>query len=214
MTSNSLYDYARANIWLGILLLLIFLDVLILPSPVVAAGVQDTIGTSAYITFIWSIGVPGQIFCAILLTLFSWLANIVFVKYVARAAPTGARARGFVVVLALSGYLLRICAKRTLHHDFKYRIAAPDELITTMPYNWLLHPGYTGLLLHMCGVAVLSTDSMNIYLGSFCAALLMSGFMASLWVRITEEEEMLAAQFGAAWVAHTADRWHLLPGVW
>ena len=102
----------------------------------------------------------------------------------------------------------------TLQDDFKYRIAVPGELITTMPYNWLLHPGYTGLFLHMCGVARLSTDSMNMYLGSFCAALLMAGFMASLWVRIAEEEAMLAARFGERWGLHAAERWHLLPGVW
>ena len=58
-------------------------------------------------------------------------------------------------------YGVRRWAKAALAGDFVYRIAAPDTLITTGPYAYLVHPSYTGMLLHLAGIIMLGAVGLS-----------------------------------------------------
>ena len=76
-------------------------------------------------------------------------------RYLARAyaltgsLPTAPR--------SFAGWGLRKWAQHTLGDLFTYQISNPGTLVTAPPYTVLLHPGYTGIVLHIAGVVMLST---------------------------------------------------------
>ena len=59
-----------------------------------------------------------------------------------------------------SRYGLRRWAKVTLARNFVYQIAAPNTLIAAGPYAFLVHPSYTGALLHVTGIVMLGTAAL------------------------------------------------------
>ena len=139
-----------------------------------------------------------------------------------RGAPGGhaawANAGGGI---ALLGWGLRRWAKHELAAMFTYQITAPEELLTTGPYCWLVHPGYAGSLLHSAGLVMLATvalDRRTTRFGTFFPArlpvsLALCAFAAAkVFARIEDEEAMLREQFGGdRWAAHVSARWRILP---
>ena len=117
---------------------------------------------------------------------------------------------GFVV--SLGGFVLRRWAKHALADHFEYLIGDPGELITHGPYRWLAHPGYTGSMLHVIGIEMMFLTTFQ-YRGTLLLALAAAS-LATMRVRIMDEEEMLSGVMGDVWNAHIAERWHLIPFVW
>ncbi|OSC97106.1 hypothetical protein PYCCODRAFT_1193355 [Trametes coccinea BRFM310] len=121
-------------------------------------------------------------------------------------------------VLVTTGALLRISCHRTLGRFFQWQSTVePDhELITTGPYKYVRHPGYTALVLLTIGTS-LTLLSPGSYLDE--TGLLMTGWgkavaagligwlgivTGGLVLRINEEEEELEKRFGAGWQAWVA----------
>ena len=59
----------------------------------------------------------------------------------------------FAVTAAVSGGLLRIWAMRTLGRFFTFQVTIRDShvLVETGPYQYLMHPSYTGLVMSLTG---------------------------------------------------------------
>lgn len=117
---------------------------------------------------------------------------------------------GVAVVLCVFGSQLRQAAFDELGRMFTYAVTIKQdhELIGTGPYSLLIHPSYTGAIL--CILAGL------FYIGLRSRAwVLISAvtFVGLLSFRISNEEQVLAANFGEKWVEFSQTRWRLVPFV-
>jgi len=117
------------------------------------------------------------------------------------------RAAGMSLILA--GVLLRSSAVRALGGGFVVRlgILPKQSFVETGPYRCLRHPNYAALLLVALGTAVAVASPL-----AFAATLLL--WLPIVVVRITREERLLAARFGAAYERYRARTWRLIPGMY
>ena len=117
------------------------------------------------------------------------------------------RVLGTGVILA--GVLLRSSAARALGDAFVVRlgISAKQRLVEAGPYSRLRHPNYAALLLIALGTSVALASPL-----AFAATMLL--WLPIIVVRITREERMLAARFGAAWQRYRGRTWRLVPGMY
>lgn len=138
-----------------------------------------------------------------------------------------------VVSLAILyiGIYVRLQAYTQLGANFTYRIAKPDELVTSGFYAYVRHPSYTGLLtvlvayyslfvqqrgLVSCWAPLIDerlvTDKRHAYLVPFvgfgCA---ISMFMVR---RVAEEEAMMEREFGDKWRQYKARTKKFVPFVY
>ncbi|KAL6888054.1 hypothetical protein GGI43DRAFT_416984 [Trichoderma evansii] len=117
-----------------------------------------------------------------------------------------------------AGIPLRLYAYRSLGKNFTFQLTKPDRLITTGLHGYLQHPSYTGAAILGFSAAfwLLRWDGVIscwlppwLYekitcMGVFFNAFVLSGaFGWLLWKRVSEEERVLKAAFGAEW-----ERWH------
>ena len=208
---------------LGLALFGIFVDIFVPPAvlPEVSNGNLDTIGSNILLSWIWSLSTHEQVLLSFLATAVL-LGVMTFVSSIASPGGTISHARDFEwkqvmpngATIALMGWALRCWAKVSLSEQFTYIVTTPPSLLSSGPYTLLIHPGYAGSLLHMCGIFILAARPFGKYIGSCLVILSVSMAFAALSLRIREEEAALSAQFGAEWSAHTATRWRLVPFVW
>jgi protein-S-isoprenylcysteine O-methyltransferase Ste14 len=111
--------------------------------------------------------------------------------------------------LVLLGLAVRLWASRTLGLYFTRSLLVRDghRVITGGPYRFVRHPGYTGVLVSLVGLALMLGNWLSI-------VLMMSGFLVGHVPRINREEAMLEAYLGEPYRAYARTRKRLIPGVW
>jgi protein-S-isoprenylcysteine O-methyltransferase Ste14 len=218
----ALLKWPRYHCAFAIMLFAFMLDIFVPPTslrPVVSQDrmVDDRISVLAWI---WSRPLPQQVVLAFVCTLPSWAIVVAMGSWMHGAGANdggGGRGGGTAaagVVVATCGFLLRQWSKAVLASDFTYRISAPvNGLVTTGPYAFLVHPGYTGSLVHLVGLCVLAAPAGR-RAGIALVVVATAAVAAALKLRVDDEEALLAATFGAQWTNHVAARWHLVPLVW
>lgn len=122
-----------------------------------------------------------------------------------------------VATLALLyvGSYIRFRAYAELGANFTYRLAKPDQLVTSGLYAYVRHPSYTGLVavliamyslffrqrgLRSCWGLVNEWLVENDWVGY---AVVLVGFSIPIWLfmvkRVKEEEKMMEQEFGQKW---------------
>lgn len=126
------------------------------------------------------------------------------------------------------GVPLRLISYSALGRNFTFAISEPDSLTTTGIYRHVQHPGYTGLIaLVFANVALFARIDgclscwippswyqavRSVWCVSFPLGLAMAAGM--IWKRVTQEEEMLRAKFGAEWEEWHAETPRFIPRLW
>jgi len=82
--------------------------------------------------------------------------------------------------LFVVGYAIRVWSIKTLGKDFSLTLLMPMRIVTSGPYRWVRHPSYSGTLLMLLGLSILSP----------ILAINWLGFMFFL-SRICKEEQLL-----------------------
>ena len=185
---------------------LFYLDVAIPPAQL-PSSVADTDFFGIIFDALWHLSVAQQTMLAALAT----AASVLGWRFVFGEQPTTAWSAAGTVV-ALTGWALRQWAKLTLADNFQYQISTPASLLTTGPYAWLVHPGYSGVNLHVIGISILCFASPNWHKCRLPLLAAIAAVMIALQgrIRIAPEERLLEEKFGDAWTAHVAHRWRVL----
>lgn len=112
------------------------------------------------------------------------------------------------VALFAAGGALRIWPVFVLGRRFSGLVAIQPghTLVTTGLYRFIRHPSYLGLLVNAAGWALAFRSGVGLVL----AALILPPLAA----RMSAEERLLSAQFGAEYEAYRARTWRLVPGVY
>lgn len=116
----------------------------------------------------------------------------------------------FAISVAFTGFNLRMWSYYTLGDMFTFTIGTREhhELITNGPYQYLVHPSYTGTLLHVFASLLFFTD--NWFMGGIVIVLLLYGNY-NVFKRIKIEERMMFDCFGQEYVKYVKQRWRLVP---
>ena len=83
---------------------------------------------------------------------------------------------------------------------------ANHKLMTGGPYRWSRHPRYLALLLSRIGFALA--------IASIIADVILIGWFASVWLRMSREEQYLLSQFDGEYQDFMRTRARLLPGIY
>ncbi len=120
----------------------------------------------------------------------------------------GEAIRRLGVVLTALGGALRIGPVFVLGRRFSGLVAIQPghELVTSGVYTVIRHPSYLGLLVTALGWALAFRSGVGVLL----TALLIPPLLA----RISSEERLLSAHFGAEYDAYRARTWRLIPGLY
>lgn len=133
-----------------------------------------------------------------------------------------------LTLILFVGVPLRLVSYASLGKSFTFALKAPDRLITDGIYHYLQHPSYPGtIILLFCNPILLLRIDGSVCcwipppryqtakkIWWWCVAPAWSSFLIwTLWRRVTQEESMLLATFGAEW-----ERWHattarFVPGI-
>jgi isoprenylcysteine carboxyl methyltransferase (ICMT) family protein YpbQ len=107
------------------------------------------------------------------------------------------------------GIALRRWAARTLGRFFTQSVTICERhaVITTGPYRLVRHPGYTGMLISMIGLALTLGNWVSLWIS-------VVGFFAGHVPRIKVEEQVLEENLGEAYKSFERSRKRLIPGVW
>ena len=102
---------------------------------------------------------------------------------------------------------------------FTYQISTPAHIIISGPYQFLVHPGYSGAFIHMSAFIMLLTTPLNqrgklTYLKVPITILLIAALSKMFLQRIEDEEILLSEHFGEQWTAHLNDKWRLFPYIY
>jgi protein-S-isoprenylcysteine O-methyltransferase Ste14 len=122
--------------------------------------------------------------------------------------PTGlAFAIGFATYLA--GFGMRRWSEMTLGRYFTFTVmtSADQPVITSGPYRFVRHPGYTGVLLVVLGSGLVTGN----WIGLAAWTLLV---MAPLLYRIHVEEDALQTALGDRYRRYASGHKRLIPLVW
>ena len=108
------------------------------------------------------------------------------------------------------GIALRVWSIRTLGRYFTFTVQTSTDqpVITTGPYRVLRHPAYTGLLLALIGIAILTTRNWLSLL------VLIPFVVVGLIYRIQVEERALLQDLGDTYRSYTATHKRLIPYIW
>lgn len=122
-------------------------------------------------------------------------------------AVTFARPQLFAVgaVIAILGIALRWYAIITLGRFFSMRVqtTADQQVVESGPYRLVRHPSYTGAMLTIAGVLMMSTS----WLALACFTIALPGFA----YRIAVEEQVLASGIGAPYRDYMRRSKRLIP---
>mmetsp|Transcript_113 Transcript_113/g.141 ORF Transcript_113/g.141 Transcript_113/m.141 type:complete len:235 (-) Transcript_113:147-851(-) len=214
---------------------LCFLDTLAPPAQLPADGPDDSdrIGNFPLFAWVWRLPTTAQVFIAVLsatLVVIVW-AKVALTSRKQKLHPidgsTLHKDRGNTsswtmvsTMFSVLGYLLRLWSKHTLKASFTYQISVPMELIKEGPYQWLIHPGYSGSLLIVLGFIMFvamntgtSSTKLTFNVRVSFALVLFAIAINILQKRLDDEELMLVNHFGQAWINHASTRWRLVPFV-
>lgn len=122
-----------------------------------------------------------------------------------------------LALILCAGIPLRLVPYASLGKNFTFTLTEPDRLVTTGIYHYVQHPSYTGLVtLLVCSMVLLGRNDgvlscwipPRLYQAARTAKLVMipiwlSILMLGVRTRVSEEELMLRAEFGAEW-----EKWH------
>ncbi|HKV29491.1 MAG TPA: isoprenylcysteine carboxylmethyltransferase family protein [Candidatus Dormibacteraeota bacterium] len=129
--------------------------------------------------------------------LIGFLLLAVFVgSTAARGVPAAAIMEGrpvifaFALLLAIAGIVLRWYAIVTLGRFFSMRVqtTSDQQVVQSGPYRLVRHPSYTGLLMTVLGVLLMSTNWFTLA----CYVIALPGFGYRIYV----EEHALASELG------------------
>ncbi len=122
-------------------------------------------------------------------------------------AGLGAQIAG-LLLLAIS-VALRVWTRLTLKGQYSGHLQtlADGILVTSGPYRFIRHPGYTGYLLLCLGFCV----GFGSLLGLTAILLIL---LPGLVYRMTVEERLLACRYGDEYVAYMARTKRIIPGIW
>jgi len=129
----------------------------------------------------------------------------------ARGVPAAAMTKGrpviftFAVLLAIGGIVLRWYAIVTLGRFFSMRVqTAPDQqVVESGPYRFVRHPSYTGTLMTVLGVLLMSTNWVTLA----CFLIALPGFAYRIYV----EEHALTSALGDRYREYTRRSKRLVP---
>jgi protein-S-isoprenylcysteine O-methyltransferase Ste14 len=110
--------------------------------------------------------------------------------------------------LLVAGVALRGWSMAILGNSYSRELQVTDRQLLMMagPYRIIRHPGYAGSLLVWIGFALGA--------GSWAGAILTGIVLGAAYVyRITAEERVLCAKFGAAYQNYQQQTWRLIPGL-
>lgn len=141
-------------------------------------------------------------------------AGLVWLGFASTTAPaaiirptSAAFAAGMTVYLA--GFAMRRWSEMTLGRYFTFTVltSADQPVITSGPYRFLRHPGYTGVLLVVIGAGLVNGN----WLGLAGWTLLV---LLPLLYRIHVEENALLTTLGERYRAYAAHHKRLIPLIW
>ena len=135
------------------------------------------------------------------------------------------------LALLYLGSYIRLQAYAQLGANFTYRIAKPDQIVTSGFYAYVRHPSYTGLLMVLlafyslllrqrglvsCWAPLVDermvTDAMHAYLVP------VIGFSCVIYMfmvrRVREEEAMMEREFGEKWIEYRARTKKFVPYIY
>ncbi|KIW10149.1 hypothetical protein PV08_11110 [Exophiala spinifera] len=132
-----------------------------------------------------------------------------------------------LALILCAGIPLRLVSYASLGRNFTFALMEPDRLTTTGIYGYVQHPSYTGIaILVLCNVALLCRfDGALSYwipptwfpvmrkLEKLFFPVGLSVLLLPLWTRVTQEEQMLKAEFGAEWEKWHSTTWRFIPWV-
>ncbi len=113
------------------------------------------------------------------------------------------------MALFVAGFGMRRWSEMTLGRYFTFTVmtSAEQPVITSGPYRFVRHPGYTGVLLILLGSGLVTGN----WIGLAGWTLLV---MAPLLYRIHVEENALLSAVGDRYRAYASDHKRLIPLVW
>ncbi|RMJ21324.1 hypothetical protein PHISP_07808 [Aspergillus sp. HF37] len=134
------------------------------------------------------------------------------------------------IVCILSMFLggaIRLSAFGGLGRFFTFRLAAPDQLVTSGVYSFVQHPSYTGQVLLMVpnlwlvfgwnATAACFVDAGLLAWvrgwGVWASGVFGAAVLAGMGLRVRDEERMLREKFGDEWVAWNRKTKRFIPGV-
>ncbi|THV03996.1 hypothetical protein K435DRAFT_747217 [Dendrothele bispora CBS 962.96] len=135
---------------------------------------------------------------------------------------------GFACMMVAT--ILRYETYRVMGRQFTFDVTIrgkDHKLITTGPYHYVRHPGYTGFfLVVVAGLIMLYGEGswlrecgfMEMRIGQVVVALFMAWWtnvVVRLWGRMSQEDELLKEKFGEEWVKWREEvRYKLIPGLY
>jgi len=176
---------------------------------------KDRLGSLSVTAFIWKLTRLQQLSLSCIITV-----SIIplWSKFLGsyKAETTQSKWFNMATITAVFGWALRVWSKQTLGKHFTYQISKPAHLVTSGPYRWLVHPGYTGVIFHFLGIVMLATKPLECSNWSSRLKLpVVVAFTAFAYMillkRIEDEEMMLSQHFSSSWLEHTSHRWKILP---
>jgi protein-S-isoprenylcysteine O-methyltransferase Ste14 len=122
-----------------------------------------------------------------------------------RFLPAGPVLTVLGLTIEIAGILFAFWARGHLGRNWsgEVRIAADHQLIRSGPYKYLRHPIYTGVLAMYAGTMIVS--------GQIHALIATVIITVAYWRKLSLEEKVLRANFGAAWDDWHHDTWALVP---
>jgi protein-S-isoprenylcysteine O-methyltransferase Ste14 len=115
-----------------------------------------------------------------------------------------------VIVAALMtvSILLFMSASRAMGENWSLvaRMRTGHELVTSGVFAHVRHPIYVGMGMFLIALAVAFGHIVNLVVGAPL-------FILGTWIRIHEEEKLLRAEFGQAYVDYAARVKRFLPGL-
>ena len=113
-----------------------------------------------------------------------------------------------VAILLIAGLVVALIARRTLAENWSAAVALKKdhELITTGLYHYVRHPIYTGMLLMVLGTALL--------LGTLGACIGFLIILLGIWLKLKEEEALLAEHFPGEYSSYKNRTRILIPFIW
>lgn len=214
------------SISIGILTFLFLLDGFIPPASLPPNGPKDSdrLGKIFFLHWIWHQSTLTQFLLSILGSALLVLIWQILLNRLEKANDVNNDSKLMLskwdvtgIIMASLGWSLRQWSKRCLEQYFTYQISKPTTLIDDRgPYIYLVHPGYSGALIHLCGLLCILTSTSCRERGLTMNRLAGLGVVLSLIVlgilrRIHDEEELLLETFGDVWVSHASSRWRLFP---
>lgn len=135
------------------------------------------------------------------------------------------------LALLYAGSYVRFSAYAELGTNFTYRLAKPDQLVTSGLYAYVRHPSYTGLLAVLMAMYSLffrqrglpscwasSVDERLVEDDLVGWAIVVIGFSLPIWLfmvkRVKEEERMMEKEFGKKWEQYCKKTKKFIPFVY